>query len=47
MPYQPWVYTLTEVVEGPVLKVVVSCFHAPGDWVQVETSVVPVPEAPR
>ncbi len=46
-PYQPWVWTVTEVVDGPVRKVVVSCLKAPGLCVQADTSVVPVPLAPR
>ncbi|MGX1303604.1 cystathionine beta-lyase family protein involved in aluminum resistance [Streptomyces albogriseolus] len=38
---------MTLVVEGPVRKVVVSFCQSGADWVQVETSVVPVPLAPR
>ncbi|MGC0385413.1 cystathionine beta-lyase family protein involved in aluminum resistance [Streptomyces sp. SAI-129] len=38
---------VTLVVDGPVRKVVVSCCQAGADWAQVETSVVPVPLAPR
>jgi len=41
------VYTVTEVVEAPVVKVVVSCFQAAESGVQVDTSVVPVPVTPR
>lgn len=46
-PYQPCVYTVTEVVEAPVVKVVVSCFQEAESGVHVDTSVVPVPVAPR
>lgn len=47
MPYQPCVEIVTEVVLAPVLKVVVNRCQDGADWVQVLTSVVPVPEAPR
>ncbi len=44
-PYHPCVYTVTEVVDAPVVKVVESCFQEAESGVQVETSVVPVPVA--
>ncbi|CAM5396498.1 hypothetical protein STENM327S_05425 [Streptomyces tendae] len=40
-------YTVTEVVEEPVLKVAFSCFQEAESGVQVDTSVVPVPVTPR
>ncbi len=46
-PYQPWVYTATAVVDAPVVNDVDSCFHDEASGVHVDTSVVPVPVAPR
>ncbi|CAM5480298.1 hypothetical protein SVIOM74S_05917 [Streptomyces violarus] len=40
-------YTVTDVVDEPVVKVVDSCFQEVESGVQVDTSVVPVPETPR
>ncbi|WP_370466909.1 hypothetical protein [Streptacidiphilus sp. PB12-B1b] len=45
-PYQPWVYTCTEVVNAPVVKLVDSCVQPDVPGVQV-LAVTPVPVAPR
>lgn len=45
-PYQPCTYTVTDVVEAPVVNDTLSCWKPLVPGVQVLVSVVPVPLTP-